>query len=105
MAKIYLIKHVYDVDGGFGDAIQQEEIIGYLTSEKEAAEYCNMYSKPFIYDSPYHDLYKGELIYEKLPNQLNLNVPPFDNSFYNSYLDDEDDDQNDYDFDYNDNND
>ena len=27
MNKIYLVKHCFDVDGGFGDAISQEEVI------------------------------------------------------------------------------
>ena len=27
MNKIYLVNHCFDVDGGFGDAIPQEEVI------------------------------------------------------------------------------
>ena len=36
MNKIYLVKHCFDVDGGFGDAISQEEVIcGFDIREKE----------------------------------------------------------------------
>lgn len=104
--EIYLIKHVYDVDGGFGDAITNEEVIGYVTSQDEAVEYCEKYSKPFVYDTPYANLYKGELIYEKLPNYLNINTPPFPEEFYKKdWDDDEDEDIYDDDYDNEDNND
>ena len=37
MNKIYLVKHCFDVDGGFGDAISQEEVIcGFDNREKNA---------------------------------------------------------------------
>ena len=36
MNKIYLVKHCFNVDGGFGDAISQEEVIcGFDNREKE----------------------------------------------------------------------
>ncbi len=35
MNKIYLVKHCFDVDGGFGDAIS---ICGFDNREKENAE-------------------------------------------------------------------
>ena len=36
MNKIYLVNHCFDVDGGFGDAILQEEVIcGFDNREKE----------------------------------------------------------------------
>lgn len=27
MTKVYLVKHCYDTDGGFGDAVSQEEVL------------------------------------------------------------------------------
>ena len=39
MNKIYLVKHCFNADGGFGDAISQEEFIcGFDNREKENAE-------------------------------------------------------------------
>ena len=32
MEKIYVIKHIYDVDGGFGDAVAVEDVIGFCDS-------------------------------------------------------------------------
>ena len=39
MNKIYLVNHCFDVDGGFGDAIPQEEVIcGYDTEDLSSEE-------------------------------------------------------------------
>lgn len=60
--RIYLINHVYDVDGGFGDAVSCEDTM-FATENKDLAEqYVKKYSNPEIYDSPYSDLYRHELI-------------------------------------------
>ena len=34
MNKIYLVNHCFDVDGGFGDAILQEEDMWWLDQDK-----------------------------------------------------------------------
>lgn len=78
MSNIYVIKHLYDIDGGYGDAIGCESIIGYTTSESEANEYIERYSNPIVYDIPYNELRKGKLIYEPL-NQIDINKNPFEN--------------------------
>lgn len=61
MDKIYLIIHAYDVDGGFGDPVEVEEIIGSFTDGPKAHQYVEEHSKPLIYDKPYGCLYFGEL--------------------------------------------
>lgn len=38
MNKIYLVNHCFDVDGGFGDAISQEEVICSFDNREDANE-------------------------------------------------------------------
>ena len=56
MNKIYLVNHCFDVDGGFGDAIPQEEVICGFDNREDANEFVEKYSNPHIYDSPYASL-------------------------------------------------
>lgn len=66
MNKIYLVKHCFDVDGGFGDAILQEEVICGFDNREDADEFVEKYSNPHIYDSPYASLECGVLRVEEL---------------------------------------
>lgn len=78
MEKIYEIVHCYDVDGGFGDAIPQEEVIGVFDDEEIAEEYVRRWSKPEVYDRPYCSLYHHELfVREKVVNALDINEDPW----------------------------
>lgn len=54
--KFYLVNHCFDVDGGFGDAILQEEVICGFDNREDADEFVEKYSNPHIYDSPYASL-------------------------------------------------
>ena len=51
MNKIYLVNHCFDVDGGFGDAIPQEEVICGFDNREDANGFVEKYSNPHIYDS------------------------------------------------------
>ena len=65
--RLYVVKHVYDTDGGFGDAIYQEDVL-FTTLDKALAEsYIAKYSNPVIYDRPYSNLYHGKLELESIP--------------------------------------
>ena len=76
MLKIYNVVHIYDVDGGFGDAISKQEVL-FATLNKEVADkFVEKYSNPHIYDTPYANLYTGELIIEELPIVDNYNDIP-----------------------------
>lgn len=66
MNKIYLVNHCFDVDGGFGDAILQEEVICDFDNREDADEFVEKYSNPHIYDSPYASLECGILRVEEL---------------------------------------
>lgn len=60
--KIYNVVHLYDVDGGFGDAVSQHKILFTTTSKEVAEQFVNKYTNPHIYEIPYSELWAGELV-------------------------------------------
>lgn len=66
MAKVYIIKELYDVDGGFGDAVVQENVMFVTMNGELAKAYVEKYSKPVVYDKPYAYLTEHELICEEM---------------------------------------
>lgn len=70
MSKIFAVYHVYDVDGGFGDAIGQKKLLFTTPDENVAKKYVKDNSNDHIYDIPYSELHCGELIYEELPTTI-----------------------------------
>lgn len=81
MNKIYLVKHCFDVDGGFGDAISQEEVICGFDNREDANEFIEKYSNPHIYDSPYASLECGILQVE----ELNMTPPDREDMWWFDY--------------------
>ena len=64
---MYIIKHVYDVDGGFGDAIEEEDVVGIVDCTKaELDAFLKEYNKPIVYDEPYNWLTCHTLIAEEI---------------------------------------
>ena len=60
---LYQIVHIYDVDGGFGDAIGQEDCVGVVeASEEEIEKFLQEWDKPEIYDRPYSDLWHHTVV-------------------------------------------
>ena len=66
MNKIYLVKHCYDTNSGYGDAISKHEVLCGFTNEDEANEFVKAYENPHIYDTPYESLECGRLVIEEL---------------------------------------
>lgn len=66
MNKIYLVMHSYETDGGFGDAVDCEDIIAAYTDLKRAEDYVLRWNSPCVYDSPYADLHCGKLFIREL---------------------------------------
>lgn len=58
---IYQVKHLYDTDGGFGDAIGCSETIAIFSKPEDAEAFKKKYEKPHAYDKPYSYLFCGEL--------------------------------------------
>jgi len=84
---MYGIYHMYDVDGGFGDAVPKQELVATCESEEIAKKYCEKHDKNHIYDRPYADLYCGKLVYGKINvpviTEENIELSPWtDNVFY-----------------------
>ena len=67
MDKMYGVFHIYDEDGGFGDAIRQEQLICIFDSEEKAIAFKEKYENPHDYAMPYDFLYCGELEVRELP--------------------------------------
>lgn len=64
--EVYIVKHVYDVDGGFGDAICVSDVLCGFTNKTEAEAFVGAYSKPHVYDRPYSNLTCGDLVIDVL---------------------------------------
>lgn len=75
METIYGIYHLWQTDGGFGDAVAQEALIGVTDDEEKAKAYVERWSNPHVYDKPYDELHRGELTYAKL-KVLDLDQDP-----------------------------
>lgn len=71
MNKVYGVFHLYDEDGGFGDAIRQKELICIFDSKEKANAFKEKYQNPHEYSEPYDMLYCGELQVEELPTTYN----------------------------------
>lgn len=64
---IYGVYHWYDVDGGFGDAIPQKDLLCVFLNKEEADKFVKEYEDVHIYDDPYSELACGLLVIEELP--------------------------------------
>ena len=69
--KTFGVFHIFDVDGNFGDAVRQEELICVFNSEEEANEFKTKFERPHVYDCPYHALECGKLEVRELPTTYN----------------------------------
>lgn len=63
---MFEVIHKYDVDGGFGDAIPEEDVVARFETESEAKEFVARFAKPHIYSKPYDELWCGELVFEEV---------------------------------------
>lgn len=66
MITIYVVEHLYDTDGGFGDAIQCSEVLAAFLSPNMAErfiEQANTLLPPgTVTDTPHDDLTAGDLV-------------------------------------------
>lgn len=63
---VYLVKHFYAVDGGYGDAIPNEDTVACFDNKEDADAFVEKYSNPHVYDRPYAELTCGDLDVEEL---------------------------------------
>lgn len=71
MNKIYIVKHIFDVDGGFGDVISQEEVVCGFLNEEDANDFVKRYQNEHCYEYGYNNMWCGKLVAE----ELNMNIP------------------------------
>ena len=62
----YAIYHIYDVDGGFGDAVEVEDLVALCESKTLAEEYVKKHDKTHVYEEPYDVLTCGHLVVRDL---------------------------------------
>ena len=69
MMEVYLVKHHYDTDGGFGDAVACEETVAIFSDRETAEKFveCFEYHEATVYDKPYAYLTFGEFTIESTP--------------------------------------
>ena len=82
--KIYLIQHIYDRSGEFGDAEPTQETLGYFLDRAQADEYVVKYgTKQYVYAKSYDYLTYGCLIVQEMNlDSLSLDVNPFKGSSF-----------------------
>lgn len=84
-AIIYLVMHSFDVDGGFGDPVYEEEVL-FTTADKDLAyAYCRKWDDEFTFEEhSWGDFVKNRLFVREMPLDTNfdLNTPPPVNSHY-----------------------
>ena len=79
MNAIYIVYHDYDVDGGFGDAIYESDIVCAFATEEEAKAYVEKWDNTIIYDKPYDCLTMHSLTYAKLDMSTHtIDTPPYE---------------------------
>lgn len=96
--EIYILKHCYDVDGGFGDSIPQESTL-FITDDKEFAyAYKAKHHKPEVYAVPYAALWHHAIRIETLTMEKpDINKDPWEGNYSKekyvgyTYWDDDDD--------------
>ena len=78
MEKLYIVYHVYDVDGGFGDAVSRDVPV-FVAPASIAKAYCEKWDNEHPYEKPYDFLECGYLFCKELPDLItedDLDKPP-----------------------------
>lgn len=85
--ELYGIYHGFDEDGGYGDAIYEEVLVGVVqATETEIREFVEKYDKPIVYGHPYDDLTAHHIRAEKITITDICKVKPYGDDDYYSQL-------------------
>lgn len=76
--KVYAVNHIYDEDGGYGDAVTCCDTVFITSNEKLAYDYVNKWNHPIIYDTPYAALgaYRFEVEEIDILDTVDINTSP-----------------------------
>ena len=80
MKKTYDVYHIYDIDGGFGDACYNESKVATFESKADAEDFVERFENPHVYGTPYDELNCGTLEIresEIVPKGADLDVIAF----------------------------
>ena len=67
MKKLWNIYHVYDVDGGCGDAVEVRQLVGtILATDEDIDKFVEHWNHPRVYDKPYADLTEHTIVKEEV---------------------------------------
>lgn len=58
---VYNVVHLYDVDGGFGDAVPRQETVFTFENREDAETFAKEFQNRHIYNEPYDPLECGRL--------------------------------------------
>ncbi len=82
--ELWAIYHGYTVDGGYGDAVWEEEMVGVVWATKsEIQEFVKKYNNPIVYDHPYDELTAHHIRAEKIKITDISSIKPYgENDYY-----------------------
>lgn len=66
MRTVYLVLHVFDIDGGMGDAKTNEEVVACFENKDDAYRFVEKYTNKFVYNELHDELWCGELYAEEI---------------------------------------
>lgn len=67
--ELFGVFHLYDVDGGFGDAVTQKDLLCVFLNKEEADKFAKQYENEHVYGTA--PLYCGKMVVEELPTTFN----------------------------------
>lgn len=69
----YLLFHIYDTDGGFGDAIAESKLLGVFATREQAEKVKSALQNPHVYATPYDDLWgcKRRIVEQEVVSDIN----------------------------------
>jgi len=76
--KIYQVFHEYSVDGGFGDAVYESDLIETFLNEEDAKAFVKEFEDGHCYDKPYDRLYCGGLEITEIEIKDHFNPSEYD---------------------------
>jgi len=77
---VYNVVHIYDTEGGFGDAVREERVVESFEKKEDAEQFIREFSDPKIYAIPYHSLACGWLVIRetKIVSHSDFDISKYD---------------------------
>jgi hypothetical protein len=83
LKKLFAIYHGVDEDGGFGDAVYTEIMVGLVyATDKQIKDFVEQWDKPIVYDKPYAELMCHSIRAEEIPITKLTKLNPYGKDDY-----------------------